>query len=78
MVRLSIDFEHTSRTWWENGGQELWEGITEDFDGSSVVLDTNLAESWLAEAAKVSGWAEGNEYSPHPIARSDVDEFEDY
>jgi len=78
MVRLSIDFEHTSRTWWENGGQELWDGITEDFDGSSVVLDDSLAESWLAEAAKVSGWNDGNEYSPHPIARSSVDEFEDY
>jgi hypothetical protein len=78
MVRLSIDFEHTSRTWWENGGQELWDGITEDFDGSSVVLDDSLAESWLAEAAKVSGWDEGTEYSPHPIGRSDVDEFEDY
>jgi hypothetical protein len=78
MVRLSIDFEHTSRTWWENGGQELWDGITEGFDGSSVVLDDSLAESWLAEAAKVVGWDEGSEYSPHPIARSAVDEFEDF
>ena len=36
MVRLAIDFEHPSRTWWEKGGQELWDGITEGFDGAFV------------------------------------------
>lgn len=67
MTRLSVDFEHTSRRWWENGGQELWDGITEGFDGSSVVVDDDLASSWLAEAARIPGWEDGTEYAPHPI-----------
>ncbi len=67
MVRLSVDFEHPSRTWWESGGQELWDGITEGFDGSSVVLDEALAESWLAEARKLPGWDDGPDYAPHPV-----------
>ena len=32
MIRLAIDFENPSRTWWESGGQELWDGIAEAFD----------------------------------------------
>ena len=32
MVRLAIDFENSSRTWWESGGRALWESITEGFD----------------------------------------------
>ncbi len=67
MVRLSVDFEHPSRTWWESGGQELWDGIAEDLDGSSVVLDDSVAESWLAEARKIPGWDGGPDYAPHPI-----------
>ena len=56
MTRLSVDFEHASRTWWESGGQELWDGITEGFDGSSVVLDDDLAtETFDAVLARAPG-----------------------
>ena len=44
MVRLSVDFEFTSRTWWDSGGQELWDGIAEGFDGSAVILEESLAK----------------------------------
>jgi hypothetical protein len=71
MVKLSVDFEHASRTWWESGGRELWEGITGDGE-SGVVLDDDLAESWLREARKVPGWDDGPDYAPHPIAVSPV------
>ncbi|HEY5657500.1 MAG TPA: hypothetical protein VIY27_06895 [Myxococcota bacterium] len=67
MVRLSIDFEFPSRDWWENGGQELWDAIAEGFDGSYVVVDADLAESWLAQARAIAGWNAGSEYSPHPV-----------
>jgi hypothetical protein len=77
MVRLSIDFENPSKTWWDQGGQELWDGITEDFDGSSVVVDESLAESWLETARKIPGWDDGPEYAPNPIAVAEVDEFEE-
>jgi hypothetical protein len=78
MVRLSVDFEHTSRTWWENGGQELWDGITEGFDGSSVVVDDDLAQSWLTEARRIRGWEDGAEYAPHPIVVTPVEDDEDF
>ena len=78
MVRLGVDFEFQSRTWWESGGQDLWDGITEAFDGNSVVLDESLANSWLAEARRIPGWDDGTEYSPHPIAKSAVDEDEEF
>ncbi len=77
MVRLSVDFENTSKVWWEQGGQELWDGITEGFDGNSVVVDENLAESWLETASKVPGWNDGPEYAPNPITVTEVDEFEE-
>ena len=77
MVRLSIDFEFASRTWWDRGGRELWEGISEGFDGSSLVLDEALAESWLSQACAIPGWDEGPDYAPHPIAVSPVDEDEE-
>lgn len=67
MKRLSIDFEFASRTWWESGGQELWDAITEAFDPHAVVLDDALAESWLADAQKIPGWDAGPEYAPHPV-----------
>jgi hypothetical protein len=67
MVKLRIDFEFGSRRWWESGGQELWDGISEGFDGSSVIVDEGLAESWLAEAARLPGWDDGHEYAPHPV-----------
>jgi hypothetical protein len=78
MVRLSIDFEFPSQTWWERGGRQLWDGIAEGFDGSSLVLDEALAESWLNQARGIPGWDEGPDYAPHPIAVSPVDEDEEF
>jgi hypothetical protein len=77
MVRLSIDFENTSKNWWEQGGQELWDGITEGFDGNSVVVDESLAGSWLETARQIPGWNDGPEYAPNPITVTEVDEFEE-
>ena len=74
MLRLSIDFECSAPGWWEKGGRELWESITEGFDGSSIVLERSLAESWLARAREISGWEGGPDYAPHPIAVSEVAE----
>jgi hypothetical protein len=76
MMRLSVDFEYTSRTWWDNGGQDLWDAVTEGFDGSSVVLDDHLASSWLAEASRIPGWSDGTEYAPHPIVARPVEDDE--
>ena len=67
MVRLAVDFEHPSRTWWDSGGQELWDGICEEFESNAVVVDDSLAESWLVEARQIPGWDGGPEYAPHPI-----------
>ena len=72
-VRLGIDYEHPARTWWESGGQELWEGIAGDPDATSVVIDSALADSWWAEAARIPGWDAGPDYAPHPIQRADLD-----
>ncbi len=77
MVKLAIDFEHASRTWWESGGQELWDGIRESEDESSVVIDDDLAESWLAQARAIPGWADGHEYAPHPISARPFEDDED-
>jgi hypothetical protein len=77
MVRLSIDFENPSRKWWEQGGQELWDGIAEGFDGSNVVLDESLAKSWIEAASKLPGWDDGPDYAPNPVNVAEVDEFED-
>ncbi len=76
VVRLAVDFEHSSRTWWEAGGQDLWDGITEGFDGSQVVVDDDLAKSWLGAASAIEGWNEGPEYAPHPITQSTLAEDE--
>ena len=40
----------------------------------SVVLDDHVAESWLAEARRIPGWADGPEYAPHPVRAAPVDE----
>ncbi len=77
MVRLSIDFENASTMWWEQGGQELWDGITEGFDGNNVVVDDSLAKSWLETARTIPGWNDGPEYAPNPITVTEVDEFEE-
>ncbi len=77
MVRLTVDFENPSREWWESGGQELWDGIAEGFDGPAVLVDEDLAESWLEEARKLPGWNDGPEYAPHPVRVTPVDEDEE-
>jgi len=78
LIRLSVDFECPSSDWWEGGGRELWQSITEGFDGSSVVLDDGLAESWLDQARLVPGWHGGPEYAPHPISSSPIGEDEEF
>jgi hypothetical protein len=78
MTRLSIDFECPAPGWWDKGGRELWASITEGFDGSSVVLDDDLARSWLASAATIAGWDEGPDYAPHPVSAAPVAEDEDF
>lgn len=78
MIRLAIDFEHSARTWWEAGGRELWVGITGAEDETAVVVDDALAESWLAEAARLPGWGDGPEYAPHPVAARPVDPDEEF
>jgi hypothetical protein len=78
VIRLSIDFEHSSRIWWERGGQELWDGISEGFGESTVALDEDLAESWLAEASKIPGWNDGPEHAPHPVAAVPIEDDEDF
>ena len=77
MLRLAIDFECPAPIWWEKGGRELWESITEGFDGSSVVLDDSIAASWLERARQLPGWDDGPEYAPHPVTVSTVNEDED-
>jgi hypothetical protein len=77
MVKLAIDFENPSPKWWDGGGCDLWDAILEGFDNNSVVVDRGIADSWLAEAAKLPGWDGGSEYSPHPICIKEIDEDED-
>jgi hypothetical protein len=67
MMKLSVDFEFPSRAWWQAGGQDLWDGIIEESGASSVVLDDDLANSWLAHARSIPGWDTGPEFAPHPI-----------
>lgn len=77
MVRLAIDFENSSRTWWESGGRALWESITEGFDTSEVVLEESLAKSWLAQAEVLAGWDEGPPHAPHPVLLKEVSDDEE-
>ena len=76
MVRLSVDFEFASRSWWDQGGQDLWDGLTGGLDGdaNSVTVDEHMAKSWLAQAEKIPGWNEGADYAPHPITVSAVED----
>jgi len=77
MIRLAIDYEHSDRTWWEAGGQDLWESLLDSPDAGSVVVDDGIAESWLAAAAALPGWdGTGHAFAPHPI-RSDAFDPED-
>lgn len=74
MKKLSIDFEFDSRVWWESGGQALWDAVTEGFDGSGVLVDDDLADSWMSQARAIEGWNDGSEYAPHPVRVESVDE----
>src|SRR5690606_15998773 len=76
MIKLAIDFENPGREWWESGGRELWESITEGFDNNDVAVDESIADSWLAEAARIPGWHGGPEFAPHPICKKPIDEDE--
>lgn len=78
MVRLAVDFEFLSRTWWESGGQELWDAITEDFEHTAVVVDDDLAASWLTEAQAIPGWHDGPDYAPNPITLTPVESDEPF
>ena len=70
MLKLSIDHEFVSRTWWESGGEGLWDAVS---DGAgSVVLEDDIARSWLEQASRLPGWSDGHEYAPHPIAASSL------
>ena len=74
VVRLSIDYEFASRTWWENGGEELWDALREGFDAGGMMLEAHFAQSWLEQARAIEGWAEGSEHAPHPICISSVED----
>lgn len=73
LIRLSIDFEHEGRRWWDHGGRELWAGILESGE-DDVVLDEALARSWLAQAEAIEGWDDGPDYAPHPVTARPVDD----
>src|SRR4026207_2154031 len=76
MKKLSIDFEFSSRAWWENGGQGVWAAVTEGFDGRKGIVDAELASSWLERARAIPGWDDGAEYAPHPVRASALDDDE--
>jgi hypothetical protein len=77
MVRLAIDFENPSPEWWDSGGRDLWDALLEGFDNNDALVDRSIADSWLAEAAKLPGWHGGPEFSPHPICIKEIDEDEE-
>lgn len=72
MLRLSVDYEFSSRTWWESGGQELWDALREGFDSGGVLLEEHFAMSWLEQARAIEGWEKGSEHAPHPICVSPI------
>lgn len=76
MIKLVIDFDCASRTWWDNGGGDLWESVLEGFDNNDVLLDKSIAESWLSAAAGIAGWEGGPEHAPHPIRLKELDDDE--
>jgi hypothetical protein len=72
MKKLSIDFEFTSRTWWESGGQALWDAVTEGFDGSGVIVDDDLASFVARASARHTrmGRRRGVRAAPDPLERA--------
>ncbi len=77
LVRLAIDFENTCKDWWDAGGRELWEGVAEAPDASQVVVDAELARSWLEQARAIPGWDDGPEFAPNPVCQREVADDED-
>jgi len=77
LVRLAIDFENTTKSWWDDGGRELWEGLAEAPDASQVVVDAELARSWLEQARAIPGWDDGPEFAPNPVCLREVADDED-
>ncbi|MBW1883579.1 MAG: hypothetical protein JRJ58_08635 [Deltaproteobacteria bacterium] len=76
MIKLAIDFENPGTEWWESGGRELWESITEGFESNEVAVDKTIADSWVVQAARIPGWQGGPEFAPHPICLKQIDEDE--
>ncbi len=74
MVKLQVDFEHSDRTWWEAGGQDLWDAICDD--GNSIIVDDAIASSWVSEASQIEGWEGGHEFAPHPIVSIEITDEE--
>jgi len=73
MIRLAIDFECEAEEWWESGGRDLWESLLEGFDNNAVLLDDAIAESVIAQAARIPGWESGLPHAPHPLRLDAVD-----
>ncbi len=76
MVRLAIDFENPGTEWWEGGGRDLWEALSGGFGENAIVVDSPIAESWLAQAATLPGWEGGPEFSPHPVCLKELNDDE--
>jgi len=74
MKKLAVDFEFASRTWWDEGGRDLWEAIAGESEAKSAIVDDDVARSWLTQAQSLPGWDDGHEFAPHPIALRDVEE----
>ncbi len=77
MVKLAIEFENPAKLWWESGGRELWDSIAYGFDGNEVLVDDDVAHSWIARAANIPGWEGGPNYAPHPVFVKSVDQDEE-
>ena len=76
-TRLSVDFEHPSRTWWESGGQELWDGLAGEPGANRIFVEDSIAASWLAQAERIPGWSDGPGFAPHPVTSQPVADDEE-
>jgi len=77
MIKLAIEFENPAKLWWKSGGRELWDSIAYGFDGNEVLVDDDVARSWIARAATIPGWDGGPSYAPHPVFVKPVTEDEE-
>ena len=66
MIKLAIEFENPAKLWWKSGGRELWDSIAYGFDGNEVLVDDDVARSWIARAATIL--AGGHRRSAAPAA----------